>query len=257
MSALQRITDSTRKSRNVRQWDGPAASPAGIVCKDYAAATRRSSPWIPSHHPWHRSASTLARKSFTSSASALTARLLFGGRSNDWRWPGPSSSCDLVWSEWRHRALCQPGPASTGPGAEDHPGDLLKAVREGAKRTITTMPRRLLKHPCGLTCVPCARRHRGTSSISRPATAFAPAWSRGEQRRSIRSEPFSSSNELLSGLERRPCATRSWHPEAYASRHLSLSRAPPSGAPQTLKHWMIEIRRLVVPCPTMRSPKRL
>src|ERR1700730_8487877 len=58
-------------------------------------------------------------------------------------------------------------------------------------------------------CVPCARRHR-TSSISRPATAFAPVWSRGEQRRSIRSEPFSSSKELLSGLERRPCATRSW-----------------------------------------------
>ena len=58
-------------------------------------------------------------------------------------------------------------------------------------------------------CVPCARRHR-TSSISRPATAFAPVWSRGEQRRSIRSEPFSSSKALLSGLERRPCATRSW-----------------------------------------------
>jgi hypothetical protein len=54
------------------------------------------------------------------------------------------------------------------------------------------MRRRLPKHPCGRTCVPCARRHR-INSISRPAIEFAPAWSRGEQRRSIRSEPSLSS----------------------------------------------------------------
>ena len=57
--------------------------------------------------------------------------------------------------------------------------------------------------------LPCARRRR-INSISRPAIEFAPAWSRGEQRRSIKSVPSLSSKASRSGLEQGLCATRSW-----------------------------------------------
>ena len=65
------------------------------------------------------------------------------------------------------------------------------------------------KPASGQTCALCARRHR-ISSMSKLATAFALAWSRNAPLRSIRSVPSLSSKALLSGLERLPCATRSW-----------------------------------------------
>ena len=77
------------------------------------------------------------------------------------------------------------------------------------KRTTTTMPRRLLKHPYGRTYAPCARRPR-ISLISRLAIAFAPAWSRGGLPRSIRSEPSLSSKASWLGPDRGLCATLSW-----------------------------------------------
>ena len=85
------------------------------------------------------------------------------------------------------------------------PAIYVKPFVKGRRTTITT-PRRLPKRPCGRTCAPCVRRRR-INSIFRPAIAFAPAWSRGEQRRSIRSAPSSSSKASRSGQDRGPCAT--------------------------------------------------
>ena len=42
---------------------------------------------------------------------------------------------------------------------------------------------------CDRTCAPCSRRRR-MNSIFKPSIAFAPAWSHGGRRRSIRSAPF-------------------------------------------------------------------
>jgi hypothetical protein len=58
-----------------------------------------------------------------------------------------------------------------------------------------------------MAAVQCRRRRR-INSTSRPAIAFAPAWSRGEQGRSIRSVLSLSSRASRSGLEHGLYATR-------------------------------------------------
>jgi hypothetical protein len=40
-------TSKLRNAVAIAEWDGPAAPPAGIVCKGYTRRPRRSSPWIP------------------------------------------------------------------------------------------------------------------------------------------------------------------------------------------------------------------
>ena len=60
-------------------------------------STRRSSPWIPTHQPWPRSASTSARKSSTLWVLALTARLPFAVRSSGWRsWTSATHALSLL-----------------------------------------------------------------------------------------------------------------------------------------------------------------
>jgi hypothetical protein len=58
-------------------------------------------------------------------------------------------------------------------------------------------PRLLLRRHCDRTCAPCVRRHR-TSSIFKLSIAFAPAWSHGGRRPSIRSVRSSLSNKASS-----------------------------------------------------------